>query len=500
MPRWERYGIAVLCVTAALGIRLLADPALDDRPGLALFVLAVLASAALAGIGPALLGTALSIAAFETVVYQRHPIPIEAHATELAIFLAAVCGIVLFRALLDQAHARRAKLADERERALADLEEREADLRAILETVPDAMIVIDEAGIVISFSKTAERQFGYPAKDVIGRNVSMLMPAPYRQAHDGYLERYRATGERRIIGIGRVVVGERKDGSTFPMELAVGEVQGKGSRHFTGFVRDLTEPQQAEARVQELQAELVHMSRLTALGEMASSLAHELNQPLSAAANYLNGAQRLLAGIDGERFDAVREALRKAADQSVRAGAIIHRLRDFVSRGHSEKRLESMGKLIEEASALALIGAKEKGIRVQQNLDPSADRVVVDRVQIQQVLLNLLRNAVEAMEASERRGLMLSTRLIDKEAVVTVADTGTGISPEMADRLFLPFSTSKPQGMGVGLSISRTIIEAHGGRIWVEPNDGGGTVFSFSVPIVETGPVEREQAQSHNVS
>jgi two-component system sensor kinase FixL len=482
MPRWQRYVIAILCVAVALLVRLLIDPALADRPGLALFILAVVAAAAF-GMGPALLASALSVLAFEFFVYQRHFVPIQAHATEIAIFMAAVAGIVLFRIQLDQAQERQVKEAVERERALAELEDREADLRAILETVPDAMIVIDDHGIIKSFSKAAERQFGYSPAEVVGRNVSMLMPSPHRQAHDGYLERYRRTGERRIIGIGRVVVGERRDGSTFPMELAVGEVQSKGSRHFTGFVRDLTEPQQAEARVQELQAELLHMSRLTALGEMASSLAHELNQPLSAAANYLSGAQRLLGGLDGERMDAVREALRKAAGQSVRAGAIIHRLRDFVSRGQSDKRTESMGKLIEEAAALALLGAREKGIRVHQRLDPVADLVLVDRVQIQQVLLNLLRNAVEAMEASERRELTVTTRVAQGELVVMVTDTGSGIAPEMLSRLFLPFSTSKPQGMGVGLSISRTIIEAHGGRIWAEPNAGGGTVFSFSVPL-----------------
>jgi two-component system sensor kinase FixL len=482
MPTWQRYGIALLCVGAALGARLLLDPALGERPGLALFILAVLGGAALAGVGPALAGAVLSILSFEIFVYQRHPIPIEAHAAEVAIFLAAVSGIVFFRIQLDGAQARRAQVTDERQRAAAELEDREADLRAILDTVPDAMIIIDELGVIISFSKAAERQFGYSPMEVIGRNVSMLMPSPYRQSHDDYLHRYRTTGERRIIGIGRVVVGERKNGSTFPMELAVGEVLSRGSRHFTGFVRDLTEPQQAETRVQELQAELLHMSRLTALGEMASSLAHELNQPLSASANYLNGAQRLLAGLDGERFDAVREALRKAADQSVRAGAIIHRLRDFVARGQSDKRLESMGRLIEEASALALIGAKEKGIHFQQELDPAADSVLVDRVQIQQVLLNLLRNAVEAMESVDRRDLRVATQLTDNDTVVTVSDTGSGIATEMLDRLFLPFSTSKPHGMGVGLSISKTIIEAHGGRIWAEAKAGGGTIFSFSVP------------------
>jgi two-component system sensor kinase FixL len=478
----QRYGVAVLSVIVALGIRLLVDPALGDRPGLALFVLALLAAAALGGIGPTLVSAALSVLAFEIFIYQRHVIPIAAHLTELAIFVTAASGILFFRLQLDRLEVRRAMVVDEREKASAELEDREADLRAILETVPDAMIVIDEQGVVTSFSKTAERQFGYSPGEVIGRNISMLMPQPYRGAHDGYLERYRTTGERRIIGIGRVVVGERKDGSTFPMELAVGEVRSRGSRHFTGFIRDLTEPKQAEARVQELQAELVHMSRLTALGEMASSLAHELNQPLSAAANYLNGAQRLLAGVEGDRFEATREALKKAADQSVRAGAIIHRLRDFVSRGQSSKRPESIGKLIEEASALALIGIKEKGIHVRSDLDPAADLVLVDRVQIQQVLLNLLRNAVEAMETGDRRELSVSTHGGPTETMITVRDTGSGIAPEMLDRLFLPFSTSKQEGMGVGLSISRTIVEAHGGRIWADPNPDGGTTFSFTVP------------------
>lgn len=158
----------------------------------------------------------------------------------------------------------------------------------------DAMVVIDEHGIVQSFSSTAERQFGYAANEVIGQNGSMLMPLPYREEHDSYVAHYLATDEKRIIGMGRVVSGERKDGSTFPMELHVGEMKGVEGRFFTGFIRDLTERQLTQGRLQELQAELVHVARFTALGEMASSLAHELNQPLGAISNYLSGCQRLL--------------------------------------------------------------------------------------------------------------------------------------------------------------------------------------------------------------
>jgi two-component system sensor kinase FixL len=311
------------------------------------------------------------------------------------------------------------------------------------------------------------------------------MPSPYREAHDGYLDRYLRTGERRIIGIGRVVVGERRDGSTFPMELAVGEMKANNARFFTGFIRDLTERQQTEARLQELQSELVHISRLTALGEMASTLAHELNQPLSAIANYMKGSRRLLADRSDEQSVMVRDAMDKAAVQSLRAGDIIRRLRDFVARGETEHRVESATKLIEEASALALVGAKEHGVRVRFHLHPSIDLVLADKVQIQQVILNLIRNAIEAMEASVTRELVVSTSHAEDEMVaVNVADTGSGIAPELVSQLFQPFVTTKPQGLGVGLSISRTIVEAHGGRLWCEPNPGGGTVFRFTLRAV----------------
>ena len=364
-----------------------------------------------------------------------------------------------------------------------DLFAREAHLNSILETVPDAMIVIDDRGKMQSFSTAAERLFGYRASEVLGQNVKILMPSPYREAHDGYLERYERTGERRIIGIGRVVVGERKDGSTFPMELSVGEMRSSNARYFTGFIRDLTERQRTDARLQELQAELVHISRLTAMGEMASALAHELNQPLSAIANYMKGSRRLLEARTDPEAAQVREAMNKAAEQSQRAGQIIRRLRDFVARGETERRVESLKKLVEEASALALVGAKEHGVRVTFHIDPACDAVLVDKVQIQQILLNLIRNAIEAMDQSERRELLIATRAQGRSLVeISVADSGPGIAPEIASQLFQPFVTTKPLGMGVGLSISRSIVESHGGHIRCEPNAGGGTVFRFTVP------------------
>jgi two-component system sensor kinase FixL len=369
--------------------------------------------------------------------------------------------------------------------AEAALKAREAHLRSILETVPDAMVVIDEQARIQSFSTTAVRLFGYEPDEVIGQNVKLLMPAPYQEQHDSYMRRYLRTGERRIIGIGRVVVGQRKDGSTFPMELAVGEMHSGGVRYFTGFIRDLTERQQTETRLQELQSELVHMSRFTALGEMASTLAHEINQPLTAISNYLKGCRRLLERMEGQTVPMLREAVNEAAEQALRAGQVIRHLREFVARGESERHIESLPKLIEEASALALVGAKERGIRVTFSFDPNAAFVLADRIQVQQVLLNLIRNAIEAMQDQPRRELVVAARPAEDGLVeVSVQDTGPGIVAEVTAQLFQPFVTTKKHGMGVGLSICRTIVESHGGKIWADTLPGQGTTFRFTLRAV----------------
>ena len=369
-------------------------------------------------------------------------------------------------------------------RARTALAEREAHLQSVLDTVPDAMVVIDTKGVMQSFSVTAGRLFGYTAEEAVGRNVNMLMPEPYKPQHDDYLGRYLATGERRVIGIGRLVVGRRKDGSTFPMELSVGEMRLGERRFFTGFVRDLTERQRTQQRLHDLQASMIHMSRFTALGEMASTLAHELNQPLTAVASYLKGCGRLLDAGQSENMPTVRDAIERAGEQALRAGQIIRRLRDFVARGESERQVENLADLIEGASALALIGVKETGVQAILEFDPRVDSVLADKVQIQQVLFNLIRNAVEAMQEVTIRRLVVATRKLDDETVeVSVVDTGPGIPPDVAAQMFQPFVSTKREGMGVGLSISRTIVEAHGGRLWTEPNPGGGAAFRLTLPI-----------------
>ncbi len=304
------------------------------------------------------------------------------------------------------------------------------------------------------------------------------MPSPYRDGHDGYLARYLVTGERRIIGIGRIVVGQRRDGSTFPMELSVGEVNHAGTRLFTGFVRDLTERQERERRLSEVQSELVHVSRLTELGQMAAALAHEVNQPLTAMANYLNGVRRLLAA---GKQEAALQAMGRIAEQAERARQIIQRLRTMARKGETEHRPEDLAKTIEEASALALIGVGS-GLKLEIHVAPDAAAAVIDKVQIQQVLLNLMRNAAEAMEGQPRRELTVATARIGDWVEISVADNGPGLPETVRSRLFQPFVTTKLAGMGVGLSVCRTIVEAHGGELRAGEAEGGGTVFRMTVP------------------
>ncbi len=233
--------------------------------------------------------------------------------------------------------------------------ERETHLRSILATVPDAMVVIDETGRILSFSAAAEKMFGYAENEVIGENVAMLMPSPDRERHDGYLSHYRDTGERKIIGIGRVTTARHRDGYTFPIELSIGEAWLDETRIFTGFVHDITQRQKAELRLQDLQSELAHVGRVSEMGSLASSLAHELNQPLTAIANYCEAARDLLpAGSNDESLALVREALDEAAKETLRAGQIVQRLREFVRPGEAERRVESLARLVTEANALAL--------------------------------------------------------------------------------------------------------------------------------------------------
>ena len=480
---------------------------------------------------------------------------------------------------------------------------------ALIATAVDGIIVIDEHGIVQLYNQACERLFQYRPEEAIGQNVKMLMPQPYRDEHDDYLKRYADTRERRIIGIGREVVGRRKDGTTFPMYLSVGEAMVQGRRRFVGILhdlselkseaaihektlrelaaivessedailsktldgivtswnaaaermfgysaqemigssierifpddrvaeedlmleqvrsghsvqhyatvrkrkdgsfidislsvspiydsdgnivgaskiaRDITERKLAEGRLRELQSEMAHFARLSEMGQLASAIAHELNQPLAATMNYVNAARRMLETSGEGAQGKAGEFLEKAAGQAQRAGKIIRHLRNFIEKRETSRTPEDVNFIVEDAIALGILGAADVNVALRTDLQEGGPAVRVDRVQIQQVLVNLLRNAVESMQGSERQVLTISSRFGGEYVEIAVADSGVGISPEVAERLFEPFVTTKSTGMGIGLMICRSIVEAHGGRIWVAPNPGGGTVFRFRLPL-----------------
>ncbi len=366
---------------------------------------------------------------------------------------------------------------------IAVAREREERLRSITQTAPDAIVVIDETGIIDTVNPAAERLFGYASDELVGENVKILMPSPYREAHDAHLGRYRETGQKRVIGIGRVVVGRRKDGTTFPARLSIGEIELEQGRLFTGFLHDITERQDIQRRAGILQQELMHASRLSAMGEMASGIAHELNQPLTAIMNYAKAARRHLERTEPDPAP-IADLVDKAGHQAERAAEIIKRLRRFIRKDEIERRLEPINTAVEEAAALALIGASDRNIELIFSLDDALPPVLMDRIEVQQVVLNILRNAIEAFEGTGERKIRISTRATGPHQVeVDIRDNGPGLAPHVADDPFRPFQTTKADGMGIGLAISHTIIDSHGGQLWAENPPEGGAAFRFTLPV-----------------
>ncbi len=364
----------------------------------------------------------------------------------------------------------------------------EDQLRHAIDTAVDGIIVIDASGTVLLYNTACERLFGYCASDVLGRNVSMLMPSPDRERHDTYIEAYLRTGTAKIIGIGREVIGRRQDGSTFPLRLSVGELRGTGDAPlFVGTIHDLTEAQLARERIEELQTELMRVSRASALGAMGSVLAHELNQPLSAIASFIEASTALIDEDRGKVSDQARQYIDQAVAQTHRAGDVIRRLREFTRKGTHQRSTEDVNAIVEETCALAALGASVEGIDVTLDLAADLPPVRIHSVQIQQVVLNLVRNSIDALAGQEVRAITVATARRGDLIEISVHDTGPGLAPVVRERLFEPFVSTKSDGIGIGLNICRTIVEAHGGTISADPGTAGGTTFRFTLPVDDDG-------------
>jgi two-component system sensor kinase FixL len=355
------------------------------------------------------------------------------------------------------------------------------ETQALLDAAVDGIVLIDHLGSIQGFNRAAERLFGYRASEVLGRNVNVLMPEPDRGAHDGYLARYVRTRVPHIIGIGREVNAQHRDGTIFPALLSVGAVPGTDPPRFVGFIQDVSRRRESEEEARRLQERLMHVSRLTTVGEMASGIAHEINQPLTAVLNYAQACERLLRLPDAD-LEEVRGALQQIAAQALRAGDVIKRLRTLAHSHDPTYEVAEVNALIEELSDFIEATAKAHDTRYRLELACGLPSVRVDRAQIQQVVLNLVRNAIEALSGPSGEVILRTSLADDGNVEIAVADNGPGVSPAIAPRLFHPFCTSKPAGTGLGLAISRTIVASHGGTLGYRANVPSGACFFLRLP------------------
>ena len=359
-----------------------------------------------------------------------------------------------------------------------------AEFQALLDAAVDAIVVIDARGQILTFNRAAERMFGHAAADVVGKNVNVLMGEPYRGEHDGYMARYLATGEAHIIGKGREVEGRRANGESFPVSLAVGEAAGSDQRRFVGIIRDLSAKRAAEQRARSLEHRLAHVGRFNLMGEMAAGIAHEINQPLSAIATYAQAAKRVLQKPDVD-VGLLQDIYGKIDEQARRAGQVIDNLRKLIRKQEIDTQSLDVNRVVDDVMSLVEADARSEGIPVHVRKGVGLPNVRADAVQIQQVLLNLTRNSVDAMRdaLAKERGIYVVTDHAERGGVrIAVTDHGHGVSPQLGDDIFHPFVTTKRDGLGVGLAISKTIVESYGGTLSYADNPVGGSIFSIELP------------------
>lgn len=362
---------------------------------------------------------------------------------------------------------------------------------AIVDSVVEAVITIDSKGKIQSFNRAAEKMFGYALDEVKNIDVKTLMPQAFAQQHSQYLTDYMRTNKAHILGIGRELEAKRKDGTIFPVHISVNEILYHEDRMFVGLIRDISGQRLAQDQARKFIEQMAHAERLNSLGEMAAGIAHEVNQPLTAISLFAQSGKTL---CNNGNFTRLPEIFEKLSTHAHRAGAVLERMQMMTKQGIRQKEPVDCSTLINEVVQLAEADARMRAISIQVNHCEQPVAVYIDRVQIQQVLLNLIRNGMEAMQLVHlvngnviqiNTQLILSPRPSERNIIISVVDSGSGLDSSMENKLFTAFASTKEQGMGIGLSISKSIIEEHGGNIHFSNNDVAGSEFSFTLPIVE---------------
>lgn len=365
------------------------------------------------------------------------------------------------------------------------LRESAARLSALIDTAVDGVILIDARGTILVFNPACEKLFGYPVDEVMGKNVKMLMPDHYRREHDHYLANYLESRRPRIIGVGREVVGRRKDGSTFPLNLSVGEAKQDGGSIFVGIIHDLTVAKCTETALQKARTELARVARVTTLGELTATIAHEVNQPLTGLVSSGNACLRWLASEPPD-LEAARQSILRMISAGTRASEVIAKIRALIAKSPPQPIMLNINDAIAEVVALIDRELQRNQVLLQIDLSDDVPLIFGDRIQLQQVVLNLMLNAIEAMsDVTDRpRNLSVSSKRSEQDTVlIAVRDSGVGLEEVSPEQLFEAFFTTKKSGMGIGLAVSRTIVMAHGGRLWAAPSPPVGAIFQFTLPL-----------------
>ena len=360
---------------------------------------------------------------------------------------------------------------------------------ALMDAAVDAIIIIDEDGLIERFNRAAEAMFGHLESEVRGRNVSLLMPETHRSRHDGYLQRYRRTGEAAVIGQGREELALRQNGETFPIQLSVGEIRRDGQHSYVGIIRDLSEVRQAQEQVRHLEEQLLHADRLVILGELTAGIAHEINQPLTAIAAYADAGSTLIDRVEDAAASDMRSICERIGGQARRAAEVVQRLRGLVRGGAVSKSRHNLNSIIK--NILLLFEFEVQKTKTELLFFPleSLQELYVDEIQIQQILVNLVKNSLDAIgETGQPDGrIEIQLQVADTDVQISVTDNGPGVAEENRDRLFDSFFTTKPKGVGLGLAICKSIAAAHGGSLRHEPPEQGGSRFTLTLPLSYIG-------------